>query len=469
MSDTLTQGASALLDRLHAVLPADRIATGSAEVAALTRDQSWLSPALTEARKQREAAEGAKLGMLAAVAPRSVEELAAVVAIAASERTPITLRGAGTSNFGLIDPSAGGLLLDLRGLTGEIVVGEGFVRAPGGAILADLERAVRVHGAEIPILTTTYASATVAGWVAGGHVGLGSSSHGAVWDGIVRQIRLLTVEETPRIITLSGAQAEPAFHSFGVTGIVVEVELATAPLRPWLEVVGSFPDFARASAFTTAISRDSHFAHRVVAAQEEAARNGLRALAPAIGAGASVLAILDGDQFDEAAALAERHGGQLTAWQPWSLDGGDKPSIATLVYGHRMYWVKRLFPDAGFLHVYPDAFDPDRDLAAIKQHFGDTVLIENKYIRSPWMARALGFDGAETLPAAVVAIRATPGVSALLDFCNASGIAYQNPHAHRIEDNGLFGDVGAIVELKALTDPFNLIHRGRLAGARQLP
>jgi FAD/FMN-containing dehydrogenase len=466
---TLIAGASPLLDRLRAVLPADRIATGSTEVAALTRDQSWLSPALAEARKQREATEGAKLGVLAAVAPRSVEELAAVVAIAAGERTPITLRGAGTSNFGLIDPSAGGLLLDLRRLTGEITVGDGFIRAPGGTILLDLERAARQHGAEVPILTTTYASATVAGWVAGGHVGLGSSNHGAVWDGIVRQVRLLTVEENPRILTLTGAEAEPVFHTFGVTGIVIEVELATAPLRRWLEVVGNFPDFGRASAFTTAISRDPRFAHRVVAAQEEEARNGLRALAPAIGTGASVLAILDGDQFDAADALAGQHGGALTPWQPWLLDGGEKPSIATLVYGHRMYWVKRLYPDASFLHIYPDPHVPDRDLTALKRQFGHALLIENKYIRSPWMARALGFTGVETLPAAVVAVRAQPGLAALIEHCDRAGIPYQNPHTHRIEDNGLFGDVAAIVELKAQGDPHDLIHRGRLAGARREP
>lgn len=458
---------SHLLARLHEALPADRIATGGTEIAALIRDQSWLSPALTDARKQRQASEGAQLGVAAAIAPRGLEELAATVSIAAAERTPITLRGAGTSNFGLIDPSAGGLLLDLRGLTGEAIVGDRHIRAPAGALLGDLERTAQSHGAEIPILTTTYATATVAGWVAGGHVGLGSSSHGAVWDGIVPQLRLMTVEETPRILTLSTPEVEPVLHSFGVTGIVVEVDLATARRRPWLEVVGAFPDFARASAFTTAISRDAGFAHRVVAAQEEAARAGLRVLAPAIGDAASVLAILDRDQFDDASRLAERHGGRLTAWQPWSLDGGDKPSIAGLVYGHRMYWVKRLFPDAGFLHVYPDPHDPDRDLSAFKQRFGDAVLIENKYIRSAWMARALGFRDIETVPAAVIAIRATPGLPALIAHCDAAGIPYQNPHAHRIEDNGLFGDVAPIVALKAEADPFNLIHRGRLASARQ--
>jgi len=332
-----------------------------------------------------------------------------------------------------------------------------------------MERAAQAQDAEVPILTTTYASATVGGWIAGGHVGLGSSTHGAVWDGIVREVRVMTIEETPRILTLAGAEVEPVLHTFGVTGIVVELELATAPRRRWLEAVGVFPSFAHASAFTTEISRDPHFVHRVVAAQEAAAAPGLRVLAAVIGSSASVLAILDEAQFAAAAQLARRHGGQLESWQPWSLDTQAKPSIAALVYGHRMYWVKRLLPDASFLHVYLDPGDPDRDLAMLKQRFGDDILIENKFIRSQWMLQALGFDGADTLPAAVIAVRQGAGDAfrALLDFCDQSGIVYQNPHVHTIEENGLFGDVGPIVALKARTDPFNLVHRGRLASAGQ--
>ncbi|KKC25860.1 FAD-binding oxidoreductase [Sphingomonas sp. SRS2] len=457
---------SVLIDKLRDALPSDRIATGASEVAALTRDQSWLSPSLADARKQRLSAEGAQLGLQAAVAPRSIDELAAAVSVAALERTPITLRGAGTSNFGLIDPSAGGLLFDLRNLAGDVVAGDGFVRSPASAILGDLERAARSHGAEVPILTTTYATATVGGWIAGGHVGLGSSTNGAVWDGIVRAATLMTVEESPRLLKLSAKAAEPLFHTFGVAGILVEVELATPRQRSWVEVVGSFPSFDHASAFTTEISRDARFVHRVVAAQEAAASQGLRVLADIIGTGASVLAILDDEQFDDAHQIATRHGGRLVRWQPWALEEPSRPSIAALVYGHRMYWVKRMYPDAAFLHIYPDPHDPDHDLRALKQRFGDALLIENKYIRSPWMVRALGFDGAETLPATVAAIRADPGIGALIAHCDEAGIAYQNPHTHSIEENGLFGDVSRIVALKAETDPFNLIHRGRLASAR---
>jgi hypothetical protein len=68
------------------------------------------------------------------------------------------LRGAGTSNFGLIAPD-GGLIVDLRGLVGDPQVRDGAVSAPAGTLQRDMEKAARASGFEMPVLTTTYAGA----------------------------------------------------------------------------------------------------------------------------------------------------------------------------------------------------------------------------------------------------------------------------------------------------------------------
>jgi hypothetical protein len=465
-------GESAVVNELKAALPPGVVCSQPEEVGALLRDQSWLSPVLRSVRAQRAKEEGVALGVEAAVIPRNEHDLAAALAIAARHRTPITLRAAGTTNFGLIDPKHGGLVFDMRGLDAEPEVLPGAIRASAGSILADLETGLAPHGAQMPVLTTTFRTATLGGWLAGGHVGLGSSTHGAVWDGLVRSVRLMTVEETPRILTLSGDEVEPVLHSFGVTGVIVDAVMKTAPARQWVEAVGRFPTFAHASAFTTEISSAPDFAHRVVAAQEEALTPGLNFLADVLGEDAAVLTILDRSQLSTAQALARTHGGQLIEWQPWSMTPGQKASIDSMVYGHRMLWVKRLFPNAGFLHVYPDPRQPDEALSLLKARFGDEVLLEAKFIRSPWMLKALGAADAATLPAAVVGLRdaTQPGaIQALADFCDEAGILYQNPHVSAVEDNGLFEDVAPIVALKTLTDPYNLLHRGRLRSATTRP
>ena len=113
------------------------------------------------------------------------------------------------------------------------------------------------------MLPTTYNEATIAGFVCGGHIGLGSTMHGAVWDGWVDELRVVTVEETPRTLTLRGEEALPLLHTFGVAGIVTEVTIRAEPVHEWLEAVSYFPTFAQASAFTAEISNGCFFATRL--------------------------------------------------------------------------------------------------------------------------------------------------------------------------------------------------------------
>jgi hypothetical protein len=184
--------------------------------------------------------------------------------------------------------------------------------------------------------------------------------------------------------------------------------------------------------------------------------------------GAGVLLIVDRAQTTEFANVARAHRGTLVEWQVWEVDGGKKPSIAAMVYGHRMLWVKRLFPEAAFLHVYFDPEDPDAGVRALKRKYGDDVLVEMKFVRSPWMLGALGYREDATLPAAVVSLRdgSAPGkVDEVLRYCDEIGLRYQNSHTNVIEDNGLFRDVASIVRLKAEADPYDLLNRGRLRSA----
>jgi FAD/FMN-containing dehydrogenase len=405
------------------------------------------------------------------VRPASEADVILLAGIAASWRVPLVLRGAGTSNFGLIAPQDGGLLVDLRGLAGTPQVSDGAVWSPAGTLIGTMEKAARTCGLELPVMPTTYATATIGGFLCGGHAGLGSSMHGAVWDGIVEAVRVVTVEETPRALTLRGVEADPLLHTFGAAGIITEVTMRAGPVHDWLEAMSWFPAFAQASAFVTEISHDLRYGVRVATAQEESLMQGLRHLVPVHQPGAGVLMIFDRAQTADVCKLAHAHGGRLVEWQTWRVDPGPrrrgKPSIAQMVWGHRMLWVKQYLPKAAFCHLYYDPQDPDATVKRLKDRFGDALLVEMKFIRSPWMLRVLGLRGA-SLPAAlcVVPDAAEPGqVEDVLRFCDANNIRYQNSHTNVIEDNGLFPDVAPIVAMKSQFDPYNLINRGRLQSA----
>ncbi len=455
---------------LRKTLGTTAVRSAPAEILRFLRDNSWLSPVHSQAMDKRSADGGLLLGVQAVVTPPDEAAVVALAAIAARHRLPLTPRGAGTSNFGLLTPQVGGVIVDMRELTGRPEIARGSARVGAGALQGDVERAARARGCELPVMTTTYAQATTAGWIAGGHVGLGSGIYGSVWDGTVAAARIVTIEEQPRTLDLAGADAVPLLHTFGAIGLITEVTMRTVELHDWVEAVAFFPTFAHASAFVTEISRDRAYRHRAAAAQEAELMPGLGALGAILQPGAGVLLIIDGTQETMFSAAAKRNGGTLAIWQGWDVEATSKPSIAAMVYGHRMLWVKRLFPEAAFIHVYFDPDDPDAGVNALKARYGTEVLVEMKFVRSPWMLGALGYRRDATLPAAVVSLRngSAPGVvDAVLRTCEEIGLKYQNSHTNVIEDNGLFPDVEPLVRLKAEADPYDLLNRGRLRSARR--
>lgn len=461
-----------IVRELGEALGAAAVRASTADIARLLKDESWLSPVLQREIDRRNAKEGAALGVQAVVRPANEEQVRGLAAIAARRRVPLTLRGSGTSNFGLLAPEEGGLIVDLRGLSGAPEMVGHAVRAPAGTFQGDMEKRARAEGQELPVLTTTYAEATIGGWLCGGHAGLGSGVHGAVWDGIVEAVRVITIEEQPRAVTLEGEVALPILHTFGAVGLIVETTMRAGEKHDWLEAVGFFPTFAQASAFTRELAVDRRFRHRAVTAQEEALMPSFRPLQAIRQPGAGVLMLVDASQIGEVRRLAASHQGTVTEWQTWSPERNAKQSIAQMVFGHRMLWVKRYLPNAAFCHLYFDPDDPNATVRLLKDRFGDELLCEMKFFRSPWMLKALGFKPDGLLPAAlcVVPDGAVPGkVDEILEFCDRSGIKYQNSHTNVIEDNGLFPDVTPIVRLKAELDPHNLLSRGRLRSAEARP
>src|SRR6267143_3253224 len=144
------------------------VSASSEEILRLMRDESWLSPILRREIERRTEEEGEGLGIQAVVRPRSEEDVIALARIAAHNRVPLTPRGAGTSNFGLLAPEEGGLIIDFRGLTGDPELGDRTVRAPAGTLQGKMEKAARAKAGEMLVLTTTHAVATIgAGFAAG--------------------------------------------------------------------------------------------------------------------------------------------------------------------------------------------------------------------------------------------------------------------------------------------------------------
>jgi len=176
------------------------------------------------------------------VRPTEPEQVAAVLAVAYRHEVPVTPRGAGTGNYGQATPFDGGIVLDLRGLDSIEVTGE-TVRAGAGAKLTTLDEVARAAGRDVWIFPSTKGS-TVGGFVGGGSAGTGTIEHRTTSDGFVVSATVAPMDGSGETFTVSGAELVPYVHTYGVTGVLVDVEVRTDPAREWVAVYGSFGSYA---------------------------------------------------------------------------------------------------------------------------------------------------------------------------------------------------------------------------------
>jgi len=162
-----------------------------------SRDYFWYSPILNQQLR--------KSWAHMVVTPKTEAEVITVAAACAKWRVPVTPRGGGTGNYGQAVPLVGGIILDMTQMTKVLEIGDGFVRCETGILIADLDDAAHATGQELLMWPSTRSQATIGGFISGGSAGIGSVRHGVLRDdGNVRSLRIVTLEETPRIITLEG-------------------------------------------------------------------------------------------------------------------------------------------------------------------------------------------------------------------------------------------------------------------------
>ena len=199
------------------------------------------------------------------VSPQNEDEVRAVLAAAFRYKIPVTPRGSGTGNYGQAMPLNGGVLLNLSEMNAVKAISPGRVVCEPGAILADVDAALKSSGQELRMFPSTRGTASVGGFVAGGSGGVGSITWGGLRDfGNVLRLRVVTMEETPRTLDLTGSDLHKAIHAYGTNGIIVEVEMPTAPTYDWVDVILGFDSFEAANAYGKALGEQDGILKKLI-------------------------------------------------------------------------------------------------------------------------------------------------------------------------------------------------------------
>ena len=92
---------------------------------------------------------------------------------------------------------------------------------------------------------STYHTASVGGFIAGGSGGVGSIRWGGLRDtGNILRLRLVTMEAEPRTLEFTGSELARVSHAYGTNGIITELEMPLAPAYDWVDVFVATEDFA---------------------------------------------------------------------------------------------------------------------------------------------------------------------------------------------------------------------------------
>ncbi|UWQ90862.1 FAD-binding oxidoreductase [Rhodobacteraceae bacterium M382] len=203
-----------------------------------SRDFFWYSPILNEELKRC-------FGDLVAV-PKTTAEMKHCLQRAFEADVPVVLRGGGTGNYGQAVPVEGGLIIETTAMNRVLEVGDGFVRAEAGALMADINRALAESGQEMAMFPSTQDIATIGGFVAGGSVGIGSLATGALREpGNLIELKALSLEEHPQEHIFRGADVLKIHHAWGLNGVITEVTLRTVPSRDWIACMATFDAYER--------------------------------------------------------------------------------------------------------------------------------------------------------------------------------------------------------------------------------
>ncbi len=439
-----------------------------------SKDYFWYSPLLQEAL-------GDKLGQIL-VLPASEEEVIQVAGAAARHQLPLTVRGGGTGNYGQCVPLQGGIILDTSRLNKVLAITPGFVHCEAGALMMDLERAVRADpcvpgGQELLMYPSTRDIATIGGFVGGGYGGAGSIRNGILKDpGNVTQVRVVTLEAQPRVIELQDADIQKVHHAFGTNGIVTQLTVSLKPAVNWVHHIALFDSYPQALRLcvqaTDAVERTVPIgnakpvvpadppldAFLITAVERRFAPFYAQAFGDRFPAHKdAVFSMIAPDHLATWRALVAAHGGQETmALTEEALTA--QGLIPAFECGWNHTTLMALRHDRSWTNLQTiDSWPLNIDkVQAQMQRWGDEVLMHHEFARDSQGPVVFG------LP--LVAYFDRDRLYEIIAEYEADGCVVLDNHVYTIEDGGMKTIDSAQIDFKKIADPHGLMNPGKTRG-----
>lgn len=434
-------------DALLSELAGIEVITDSTQVAKLSLDYYHFSPVLQPKLSD-------KRGDLV-VRPTNEAEVLQVAAVCVKQKVPLTVRGAGTGNYGQCVPLNGGVILDTTRMNAIRWIKPGLACVEPGVKLAAFDKQARETGWELRMAPSTYRTATIGGFIAGGSGGIGSISYGQLRDrGNLHAVRVVTMEDEPRVIELRGDDVHKVNHGYGTNGIITELEIPLGPTYPWAEVIVTFDDFMTAAKFGQALGDSDGLIKKLISINAWPIPSYFAALKNYLPEGKHCALLMIAESCVEPLQdLVRDYSGTVT-YQKSAKEASKGTALAEFTWNHTTLHARSVDPTLTYLQTL---FPADKNLTLVEHlchHFGDEVMMHLEFIRM----------GGQIAPAALQVVRYSTEerLNEIIHYHEEKGAFIANPHTYILEDGGRKTVDVEQLKFKEKVDPYGLLNPGKM-------
>ncbi len=422
-----------------------------AAIRAKSRDFFWYSPVLKD-----------RLDHVVAdfvVSPRSEAEVIEILRTCYAHDCPVTTRGAGTGNYGQAMPLAGGCVMHLRHMDKVKEIHPGRVVTEPGVLLKDLDAACKEHsGQEIRMFSSTWATATIGGFIAGGSGGVGSCHWGSLRDlGNIIRLRVVTMEEEPRTLEFRGEELARVSHAYGTNGIITEIEMPLAPAYDWVEMFVATDEFMDAVKFAEDLANEDGILIKLATVFEApTAKDYFQRVAPYVESDTNLIGLMVAPQSMDAflTFLARRPEARLIYRNDdhdWARHPGP---VFEYGWNHTTLRALKVDPSITYLQVrygYPR----HRELIAeLREKFSPEVLQHLEVMKEHGKVMFAGLS--------LVKFSSEERLDEIVKAHEDAGAMIFNPHRYTLEEGGRQTVDDRQLRFKREADPKGLLNPGKM-------
>lgn len=414
------------------------------QLAKLSLDYYHFSPVLKDTLQNKRAD--------LVVRPKNEAQVLQVARTCVKHKIPLTVRGAGTGNYGQCIPLYGGIVLDTTAMNKIISLKPGIACVEPGVKMAAFDKQAREIGWELRMAPSTYRTATIGGFIGGGSAGVGSINYGQLRDrGNLLAVKVVSFEDEPRVIELRGDRAQQVNHAYGTNGIITQLEIPLAPAQPWAEMIVVFEDFMNAAKFGQALCDSDGLVKKLVSIHADPIPTYFNAIAEFI-PDRKHCALLMVAEFciEPFRDLVVEYKGQIT-YHKTAKEASKGTSLLEFTWNHTTLHARNVDENLTYLQTF--FFDLER-VEHMYHHFGDEVMMHLEFLRV----------GGKAIPAGLQLLRYTSQerLNEIIRYHEERGAFIANPHTYILEDGGRKAIEPEQLQFKEKIDPYGLMNPGKM-------